>query len=157
MCYHPTDLNFLGLFTQVIFVEQCNLLCCLFPWISSHLRVLTTITVFLQVRELDCIPVLLDCCNIDARNPRILYSLHLLYNCFKVFILYCFFGMTAETWAKYVGGWHMCCCDTPYNTDPTLCHGQRLQMVLGCLTTFLLHRSHITPQTEVTNGFRSFV
>ncbi|PNF25240.1 hypothetical protein B7P43_G13869 [Cryptotermes secundus] len=25
-----------------------------------------------QVRELDCIPVLLDCCNIDARNPLIM-------------------------------------------------------------------------------------
>ncbi|PSN51316.1 hypothetical protein C0J52_15777 [Blattella germanica] len=27
-----------------------------------------------QVRELDCISVLLDCCNIDARNPCILFS-----------------------------------------------------------------------------------
>ncbi|XP_069682108.1 ataxin-10 isoform X2 [Periplaneta americana] len=26
-----------------------------------------------EVRELDCIPVLLDCCNIDARNPCILF------------------------------------------------------------------------------------
>lgn len=37
--------------------------------------------VFLQVRKLDCISVLLDCCNIDARNPCILNYLILLYKC----------------------------------------------------------------------------
>jgi len=84
----PTHLKCLDLFTQIIFGEDCNPSSCLFPltW-GSHFCVLTAVAVFLQVRELDCIPVLLDCCNIDARNPRILCSLHLLYKFLKFYPL----------------------------------------------------------------------
>jgi len=83
----PTHLKCLDLFTQIIFGEECNPSSCLFPQTSSYFCVLTAIAVILQVRELDCIPILLDCCNIDARNPCILYSLHLLYKFLKFYPL----------------------------------------------------------------------
>lgn len=40
-----------------------------FTYISLHTRVLNDVERF-QLREMDVVPLLLDCCNIDARNPR---------------------------------------------------------------------------------------
>lgn len=37
---------------------------------------------FFQLREMDVIPLLLDCCNIDARNPRKLSKLLFFFFCF---------------------------------------------------------------------------
>lgn len=43
---------------------------CIIISVRSGQRVISRDIGHFQLREMDAIPLLLDCCNIDARNPR---------------------------------------------------------------------------------------